>query len=544
MAARRVLVAIAVSVVLVISGVSAYWVIRPLIPTHGSKSPITAAGGPNFSLHAYYSPNGFPPWSAASQSWVSVFSAVPSMMPNIDTLSNLTGLTAEMMLYQGLTSTSGNVSGSLNQSNWTTITSEWPSAVSHSTTSVSLWMYTSFQAFNNTTSAWDLYTFDDALPFSPWSPPSSFTATAYYNLAHPAGTLPGLSAPIGGSPSSSQGGNSSGGASSDYSGVQPAYIRCPPNPNPTYKTLWNGYVTGPMPLMMVNNTQRHSGSIDYDGMGDVTNTIKNLTLNFTGSGGTYAYGGYSSSMGSGTTYGANLTFNGSASIAAATSHTDGAFGVIYLDNVTLHVFRNLETLYYYTQPYCRVVSQQVERETTTVVNDTDKHFLLLGGSWNQSYGRLLYDILHSADQGDANLSTTAGHSQHWSTLTGYATGYSSAESVLNDVLAKADLFMTGLDLALAVMDAFDACGIICSIGDVGTTVGVIGDALGLMEYISSAVSSFAYAVSLSENLSTIVITSDGVGSHFQLVGSSLETGLVTAKGSAYPYMPDNVVGWT
>ncbi len=543
-----VVASVASAVLLVILGTWVVWV-GLHSPTQPGRSHLVLATGPNFSFQAFQSPNGVPAWSPAVGSWVTVTSVLPSSVPNGPGFVNFTsGPNIELQLFQGVTGSGGVISGSLNLTNWTTVSTQWPSYDGASTAQVSMWMDSTFQAYSNTSQVWELYTYRDSIPFNPSSPPPGFTAAAYFNLAKPAAPLPGLPPPGGAAPSSGLGGTGNGSAESNTTMkasamVRPDGVNCGPNPQPKWKTNWDGYVTGPFPVLMGNDTQRHSGgSPDFV----LTNTVAGgtTTFDFTGAGGSYAYGSYSTTAGTSISWGSKpTTFSAAGPGVDALSESQYSFGVIYLDNVTLHGVRKTETLTYYTQPRCAVVTQQVQYVTTTVVGMTDTGFHLKVAHWNSGYGSLLTSVIKAYSNQIANLTTASGNYQTWAVMTGYATGYSNAQALQHQVQTVASFFLTTLDLGFLVMEAFETCGVFCDAGGVADALSVVGDYLGLMSAINAAEDSFAFTVSTSQNLSAMTASAVGGAFSFQVSGESYPTNWQTSTGSVSVKMPDYIVGW-
>lgn len=543
---QRVAIAgIAVAAIIVIAAVLAAWTVPPV--PHKDSNRVSMTAGPAFTFHAYQSAFGKPAWSAAANAMVTVTSILPSSLPSKPGLKNYTNSTnIEYQMIQGSTLTTGALSGSFNLTNWSTVSSQWPSFVKTITTNVSMWMDSTFQAFNNTTNVWDLYTYSDAISFNPRAPPTSFSASAFFDLAKPAATLPGLPPPSGtpsGSPGSAGNGSSGAGTSVNSLGhVIPAGINCGPNPVPKWKTNFDAYVTGPLPVMMANNTKRHSGGTPYADISDVLSG-GSYKFDFTGAGGSLAYGAYSTTAGTSVTWGGTGSFSASGAAAAALPQASASFAIIYIDNVTLHAIRTTETLYYHTQPACAVLSFTVQRLTTTVVNMTDSSFNLKAGSWDSAYGELLTAMTHGVQKQIANVSTTSGNSQTWATMTGYATGYSNAQALQHTVTTVASFFLTTLDIGFGIMELAGICGAFCEAGGVTAALSVLGDFLGLMSALNAAMDSFAWTVSTSENLSASFITADNGGFSFQVLGITYPTNWQTAQGSVSVYIPDYIIGW-
>jgi hypothetical protein len=537
-------IAVGVAVVLIASAVLGAWMYsRPDVSHLPTQPPATTRVGPSFSFSALYSPNGQPPWFPAANAWATVTSSNPSVLPSVVNFTNATGENDRLILFQGETGLGGVASGSFAFDNWTTVNSGWPEKLTHVTSSVSLTLEASFQAYNNSTRVWDLYTYYNAIPFDPWSPPLSFSASAYFDLATPAGNLSMLAPPQQQSPSNSNGTeNASGEMHALPTVVQPDHLTCPQNPQPTWKTNYDAYVTGPFPIFMLNDTQRHSGGFPAVAFGDSWSTTS-TTVNFTGAGGTDAYGSYSAAGGVSTTW-VGTTASSSGATGGALSEANYSFGMLYYDNVTLHAVRTTETLYYYSGLYCKLVTATVQRENTAVVNETDSAGLTLkSASVSQSYGRLIYDVTHQSFNTITNVSTPTGGTAQGSYMVGQATGFSNAESIMRSVTGTAAFFLSTLDLAFTIMDAADACGIFCDAIPIATTVAVMGDVLGIMQEFENSVSSFAYTTTTNENLSLIHISAVNGPFNFQVIGSHVETQFCTAKGTVDAEMPNEVVAW-
>jgi len=74
-------------------------------------------------------------------------------------------------------------------------------------------------------------------------------------------------------------------------------------------------------------------------------------------------------------------------------------------------------------------------------------------------------------------------------------------------------------------------------------VAVTGDLLGIMSTFEDAISSFAYGVSSSENLSWTLVTAVNGPFHLQETGAAYGTGFCTATECVQPQMPTDIVGW-
>lgn len=501
------------------------------------STPTTPENGPAFDFAASYRSAPLSGLVPAPGAWVTVFGAIPDQMTSSNRLSNTTE-NGEIMLYQAEANANGISQGDFFSQNWSTISSEWPSKLGTNATTVSLLLESSFISFDNATQQWDVYTFSDAIPFDPWSPPSTFTANAYFDLSHPAGTLAGLPPPL----SLVQG----GGRVADLGPlvVTPSYTPCGQNPAPTWTTNYEGYITGPFPILMTNNTKRTVfPAVENAIVSGEEISGSTLTINFTGASAEYVGTTYTTTAGAQTTWGAHASLSIAGGGTFASSVTTNSFGMLYVDNVTIHLLRQTETAHYYTQPYCKVVSASYQDEWTSITNVTDNAFYIRGESVGQAYGQLINEVTHRDQQTVVNLTTGMGSTQYWAYMMSQAQGTTNAEGILSTVLTDASYFMTALDIGLSVMDLAGACGFVCEAADVADTISLLGDAVGLFASIESAISSFSYTVSTTENLSLIQLTANDNSFHFQVVGSASVTAFPEESGSGYACMPIDVIGW-
>lgn len=498
---------------------------------------IVADVGPLFTGTASTSgPGGAP----VADAWVTVFSPLPRLMSSSHNWTNITS-SGEMQLFQGWTNSAGVASGFFNANNWSLVASGWPTKLTHFTTNVSLAVYGTLLTFVNSTNKWELYNYQDSIPFNPWSIPNSFSTSLYFDLSNPVAS-PNIPPPNGGqSPGSN--GNGSGSASPEPRGaiLSPTWLPggCGTPPSPSWSTDYDGYITGPFPLFVANNT-RHTGTA-FPSMAE-TMVGTRLAADFTGSGGMNAGGAYSASTGVHASYGANASLNVSGASTAAPANVTQSFGMLYMDNVTMHVGRTTETIYTFSHTCYPLYHYTVHRVGVTVTNITDGSFVILGAALPSWYGELINKIV--TNKGTAsNISTARGASQSWGSMIFTATGTSNAESLVHQSLGLVNDFLASFGLGMAVMSMESICGAFCVAADVATAIGLVTAVAGFAATMLDALAGFSYSFTATENLTLIILTSVNAASHFQLIDSSIGTLMSCAAGSVNAYMPSNVVAW-
>jgi hypothetical protein len=512
----RTLLAVAVAAVVVISGVGVYFeVLHPHVPTNSHPAPVL---GPWFNLSATtLGPLGV---GEAGATWVSVVSFLPSLMPSERVLVNVSAPYAEVTLLLEETNSAGKLVGNLNATNWSLISNQWPFVVGQNITSVSLWMDATFEAFNNSTNEWDIYSYDDAVAFDPWNPPTYFSEDALFNLADPVGTAPALPAP--------------------RTGEGTFDANCGPNPSPQTVVDYNGFVTGPFPILMLNDTRRQ-----LDGplvsMGDVV-TNSAVAVNFTGATGVDIGGTFTANMGTGTTWGMTAPAVNNGAATGAPSDTAQAFAMIYFGYTMFHVYRTTEYIGWRTQPSCNLVSVGIQRESTSIVN-MPLGIGVSANSANQSFGWLLHQAELQDVREDANLTTSAGSSQYWSNMMAMSPGVNATIATERRALRVASPFLTPLDVGLFIATAWETCGTGCGASGAAAALEQVDAALGPFSSIANSIGSFSYVSSNNTVLPFAAYTANDASFGLELVGSDSFTQLTTPYGTAYPFLPSYVVAW-
>lgn len=448
---------------------------------------------------------------------ISVLSIVPSTIGSNPTISNTT---QEVLLFQGITNGDGLASGYLGAA-FSTVDQQWLGLISPLTTSVSLTVVGSYFATASNGSAELMYSAFNSVDYNPRTPPTTIALGIYFDLSKPSAVVPALTpVPMG--------------------GVGPLTTTCPPPSGPVITTDYDATVTGPFPIMMVNNTERSSNGEPFVAFSDSI-ASGTFQLDFTE---TEAESTGSISMSSGTTWSGSApgSFTGAASAALAES--SASIGLIYLEDVSINVLRQTYTYTYYLGTHCTATKESYQYTWTSIVNVDSSDFTFMGQAANSAYGQLLTDLNRQSSAGTVgNLSTSSGDSQYWVDMQNQASGYTNAVDLLNEVVGAAAYFETALDIGLAVADLAGLCGFVCEESDVADTISIVGDALGFAATVIDAMSSISYQIQLTTTVDETIMTANDGGFSFQVIGAGQQTTLTTSDGSTSASMPATVTAW-
>ncbi len=455
---------------------------------------------------------------------VSIFTPLPA----IATTGAAGVETSEGLLWQGTTGSGGAVEGVLAPS-FASIAHNWTAVISPMTEMVSLLVVATYSIPVGSGNQTAVYSYTNYLPYDPRQPPESFSTTVAFNLAQPSEVIV--------SPLASQGTTS----------VRTAGP-CPPAIT-VWTTTYDQDFTGPFPILMVNDTGRTQSGVPYVDLAE--NFLQSqVSFGFTGAGAEESASGttaYMTSNASWTSGVENLQIQGAG--AAALAEAAYSFGMIYVPNVTLNVLhQNKTTTIYYPNGNggcnSEIVVDQFVR--LSILGVAGSEWDPEASSFPATYGQMLTELEVGQSGGAktaANISVPSGHSYLWVNMTAQAGGYSTVSDLEQQVTSALSVFDTALGVGLAIMDAADACGFLCSAGDIAETLVLTDTALGVALEVVGLVSSVSFSTTVQENYHIVTLTSDNGAFYDQILEAPSTTTLTTTNGTASANMPLDVVGW-
>jgi len=428
-------------------------------------------------------------------------------------------------LWNGTTGANGVATGVLSPL-FNTIVAQWLHVAGPMTDTVSLTVEGTYVTSNNTTER--LYNFYDNYPFSPRAPPTQVRIPVVFNLNHPTGTYP---VPMG-----------------SRAPVVPAL--CTPSTCPTCSTqTWDNWTTlntttktGPLPIMLANNSDPANSDLFLAIQQTFSATFK---LNFTSA---QAVSTKMVTMSTHSSWSGSSPGGGTGGAAVANPASNASVGMIFLNNATINIVNQKEV---FTRWVFNPTEYKCVTSSTTTLYDTEKITGISGGSFafhGESEDHCFGEILTKLEFGSSlaliyNHALNATDTTTYSTLTATDTSYSSASSAIDTIEGAWSVFSSALALSLAIMDAFDVCGIFCGAGDVATTITDLTAEVGFAMTMFSALQSISFSVTQSTYIQQVTYQNNQQGAspgpyEVFLYDSGFSTSFTAPNGTEYnPNMP-------